>query len=504
MSRPNILLITADQLRSDAVACNKAAANAHALAHHVRTPHLDQLAREGATFTNCHTPSPICVPARASLTTGNYPHRCTGRKNNGGAILPGQPKLAEVFAAAGYRTCAIGKLHYLPYAKPGESRTLHGFQEAELNEEGRILSEFSAGGEGRGLEDYHDWLDEQGWSGFERAHNVGNNDAKPASSPVPADLHEEAWVMVRTLAALERHQAQANGKPLLLWTSFAKPHPPYDPPPPYDTMYDPRHMPGPVGGWDGEFGADRDAELGRRRVEYGWDRYAPQTVLASRARYAGLITFQDHLIGKILVKLESLGLASETIVLFTSDHGDLLGDFGRFFKTCFYDGAVKVPMIWRLPMRVAISHEPRAQLVGLQDVLPTLCSLAGIPFAETVDGRDLSPVLHDASAEVRDIIVSEAEDGGQKAMLRNARYKYIWTELGGREELYDLETDPCELTNLAAVDAHQAPLAALRAKLIAWACDTKDTRLVANGKLAQKPLLTEAGFKQGNLGWRRY
>ena len=134
LKRPNVLLITADQLRADAIGPG---GNAF-----VQTPNLDRLAESGVNFTNAYTPSPICVPARASITTGNYPHKCTGSKNNAGRIRDGQLKIAQVFADAGYKTYAMGKLHYLPYSPPGQPRLVHGFQHVRLTESGRILKHF--------------------------------------------------------------------------------------------------------------------------------------------------------------------------------------------------------------------------------------------------------------------------------------------------------------------------------------------------------------------------
>ena len=168
---------------------------------------------------------------------------------------------------------------------------------------------------------------------------------------------------------------QQSAQPFLLWASFSKPHAPYDPPRPYDTMYDPRQIPAPLGGWaNDELLRGCDPELIRRPIVYGWDRFSPEAVQISRAYYAGMVTFQDAMIGRIVDWLEKHDLLEETIIVYTCDHGDLLGDFGRFFKTNMFDGAVKVPQIWRVPGQSAGDFR-RDQLVGLQDILPTLCAL---------------------------------------------------------------------------------------------------------------------------------
>jgi arylsulfatase A-like enzyme len=504
----NVLLITADHMRNDALSCNAGWSNASALAHVVRTPALDRLAREGVSFANAYTPDPICVPARASITTGNYPHTCTGDKANSGRIRDDQPQLAELFADGGYATYAIGKLHYVPYAPPGTPRLLHGFQYAELNESGRMLAQFDPRGEATGIEDYHDYLRQAGWGGYQRAHGIGNNDVHPSPSPLPAEHHAEAWVAARAIAALERHQAREDGQPFLLWASFSKPHPPYDPPRPYDTLYDPRQVPPPLGTWGDEAVMQgRDPELTRRRVVYGWDRLSPQAVQASRAFYAGMVTFQDAMIGRIVDWLQARNLLEETLIVYTSDHGDLLGDFGRFFKTCMYDGSVKVPLIWRAP-GLASSTCRRDQLVGLQDILPTLCALTGVSLPCQVDGQDLSPMLHDPAAPGRDRYVAETRSGrdGQKAMVRTAEWKYIYCTEEGTEELYDMRAPDGELRNLAADPAHRQARESLRASLIHWCREHGDDQLLDGGDLARTHREEEPApsFSLGAMGWRWY
>lgn len=509
--QPNILIITADHMRNDALACNAAWSPASSLAHVIQTPNLDRLAGEGVTFANAFTPNPICVPARASITSGNYPHKCTGVKSNQGYIRDDQPKLAQIFAQSGYATYAIGKLHYVPYAPPGQPRLLHGFQYAELNEEGRILKEFDPAGDRQGLEDYHDYLKSMGWGGYERAHGLGNNDVHPAPSPVPAEHHEEAWVAARTIAALDRHLRDSPEQPFLMWTSFSKPHSPYDPPAPYDTMYDPRHIPEPMGGWDNEeLLRGRDPELILRRKIYGWDRFSPQAVRVIRAYFAGLVSFQDAMIGRLLEWLGQTGLLESTIIVYTSDHGDLLGDCGRFFKMCMYDGAVRIPMLWRVPGVIFQGRQHvREQMVGLQDILPTLCSLTGVKLDYSVDGIDLTPALKDPASAGRDVFVSQTEEprcGGQKYMARTRDWKYIYCEAGGSEELYDARRPDGELNNRAGDPACASIRQELRDYLVRWCVQHGDHQMLGDGKLATIPVerLPSAEFSVTRLGWRWY
>lgn len=503
----SIVLIMGDHIRGDALHCNLREGESSSLAQIVRTPNIDRLAKEGVSFLNAFTPDPICVPARAVITTGNYSHKCTGLKSNSGRIKDDQPKLAGIFASAGYRTCAIGKLHYVPYSPPGESRLVHGFEYVELNEEGRVLARFDPLGEMEGLEDYHDFLRAHGWSGYTRAHGIGNNDVHPSPSPLPLDLHEEAWVAERSIAWLRQHIEREPEKPFLLFASFAKPHPPYDPPRPYDSLYDPRQVSPPLGDWeDDSLLDDRDRELAVRRSRYGWHWLSREAVQLIRSYYCGMMTLQDAMIGRIIEFLEETGLLDETIVIYTTDHGDLLGDLRSFFKAAMYDGAVRIPFIWRVP-GVVPSDQPhhRYQLAGLQDILPTLCALTGVNLPSEVDGQDLTPILTDPNASGREFIVSHTlEPPLRKYMLRTERWKYVYTEVGGVEELYDATRPDAELTNLAPETPEV--LRELREKLIEWCIENEDTRFVSDRKLpvSSEDVLPPAVFNPDGMGWRKY
>ncbi|MGD9497238.1 MAG: sulfatase [Armatimonadota bacterium] len=494
VDRPNVLLITADHMRRDALGCNGN--------EFVRTPHLDALARRGVTFACSYTPNPICVPARASITTGNYSHVCTGTKSNGGRIRDDQVKIAAHFAQAGYRSIAVGKLHYVPYAPPGEPRLLHGFQHAELCEEGRIIARFDPTGRMRGLEDYHDWLLQTGWGGYERAHAIGNNDVHAAASPLPEEFHPDSWVATRAIANLDTHLRSNPDQPFFMWASFTKPHPPYDPPQPWDRMYDPREIPPPVGTC--ELLADRDPMYRTWPIAYGWDRMSPEAIQNSRAHYFGLVSFQDHNIGRIIAFLRDTGALDDTIIVYTADHGDLLGDFRCFFKCNMFEGSVGVPLIFAGP-GVAPQGSVSA-LAGLQDILPTLADMTGAPLPRQVMGKSLAAVLAGEQSRVREHYVAQSLDSpNQRYMVRSERWKYVYHELGGVEELYDEVADPAELRNLAA---HKPEVVAeLRGMLIDWARENGDDALLDDsGDLVTSPeegALCE-GFEANRMGWRWY
>ena len=491
----NVLLISADHMRGDALACN---GNSF-----VKTPNLDALAESGATFRRCYTPNPICVPARASITTGNYSHVATGRKNNGGLIRDGQNKIAEVFARAGYETYALGKLHYVPYSPPAQSRLLHGFQHAELCEEGRIIKSFAAKGGRRGLEDYADYLEDVGYDGYTRAHGLGNNDLHPCPSPLPAEHYVDAWVAARTIANLETHQSKRKDRPFFAWMSFVKPHPPYDPPQPYDRLYDPLTLPKPFGAME-----DRDHRnpfVRTTAYQHGIDFLSPEAIQVMRAHYYGMVTFQDEMVGRVMSYLEAAGLRENTIVVYVSDHGDLLGDFGGCFKCNFQEGAVRVPLIISAPGQVA-AMGARDELAGSQDILPTLAAMTGVEPAYPTHGRDLSPVLA-GKGGVREVIFSQCKDSPwQMVMACDGRWKYGYCEANAYEELYDLESDPTELRNLIPEGGAPEEAARLRREIVRWCRETGDESMLAGDDLARSEVDVDAlcTFSPGSMGWRWY
>jgi arylsulfatase len=492
MPRPNILLVCADHLRNDALGCN---GNPF-----VHTPNIDRFARSGVTFCNSFSTNPICVPARASVTTGNYPHRATGELGNNGRIRDDQPILAEHFNSAGYATYAVGKLHYVPYSKPGEPRLVHGFQSVDMMEEGRIVSGL-APDPPRGQEEYFDYLSDVGWAGYTRAHGVGNNDVHPAPSPLPAEHFVDQWVARTTIERLEQHTSHRAHEPWLTWMSFPKPHSPYDPPDPYHRFYDPRHIPAPIGSVDDL--ADKSPELRLRQANYNWSLMSPEAIQVARAHYFGLVTFQDYCFGQVLDYLDETGQRENTIIAYMSDHGDLLGDFGTFFKSNMLNGSVCVPSIWAGP-DIEARDTPHTALVGLQDVLPTIASMSSADLNEQVHGCDLSPVLSGQTDSVRDFIVSQTGGSGSRQIMGfDGRWKYIYSEKNGFAELYDELDDPEELHNVAQVAPEQA--SRLHTRLVDWCRETGYDDMLDGDDMVRTEQIVEPGvFNGGPFGWRWY
>jgi arylsulfatase len=495
--KPNILLIMCDQMRYDAIGAN---GNAR-----IQTPNLDELARAGVNFSNAYTPNPICVPARASLTTGCYSHKCIGRKSNDGVIKEGFPLLGAELQKRGYRTYAMGKLHYLPYRPVRDERVTHGLETVELYESGRMLQQFDPRLERGGVEDYYDYLKEVGWHGYTRANGMGNNDVYPATSPIPEEYYVDTWVTDRAIHHMQKHLEIHSGEPFLMWASFPKPHSAFDPPRPYDGMYDPREMDEPAGGIEYliEQGIDYSyAEY----IRFMWDKLSPQAQKQIKANYYGLISLQDKQIGRLLRFLRDRGLEEDTIVVYTADHGEMLGDKGIYFKRILYQPAVRVPLMIKYPQGLPRSFRSGC-LAGLQDILPTLCGLIGEPLKTEVDGKDLTPVLTRDEA-VRDYYVSQCNTadpdriGNQIYMVTDGNWKYIYTVNGGVEELYDLRSDVDELHNLAL--SLPGRTADFRDRLWQWCVDNGDGEMLDGNRLVKTERMPLTIQAPANPFGRRY
>jgi len=233
---------------------------------------------------------------------------------------------------------------------------------------------------------------------------------------------------------------------------------------------------------------------------------SPQGIQLARAHYFGLVSFHDAMAGRILAFLEETNLVGDTIVVYTADHGDLLGDFGSFFKTCFFDGAVKVPLIIRAPSLVP-AGAVRHQLVGTLDILPTLCTLAGVDPPHSPDGMDLQEILRSDSSAGREYFISQTMDSPtQKYMVRSHDWKYVYCEEGGTEELYDVHADPSELHNLAHSTAYETVVRKLKDVLVQWCIDEGDDQMVRDGELVRSTPIDPASvsFADQIMGWRWY
>jgi choline-sulfatase len=338
-----------------------------------------------------------------------------------------------------------------------------------------MLAEFDPLDEKGGVEEYHDYLKTVGWGGYTRADGMGNNDVFPNTTALPKEHFVDTWVTDRSLHYLDRHTAETPDKPFFLWTSYPKPHSAFNPPRPFDAMYDPREMSAPTGSI-GDIQERGLTFLYKNHKEFMWDKLSPEAMKNIRAHYYGLITLQDEQIGRLLDSLEEKGILDDTVIIYTADHGDMLGDFGLFFKSNFYNASARIPFMLSYPKRLA-SGTVSDTLAGLQDILPTLLSLTGVEFPFAYDGIDLS-----ASPE-REYFVGQCLMGReQTSMVCDREWKYIYHALGGISELYSMG-DIKELKNLAA---EKPELTEKYKRLLTdWCIEHGDVHLLDGDKLVK-------------------
>lgn len=434
MERPNILLLFTDMQRADTIA---------ALGNPViRTPHLDRLVRDGTAFTRCFTPSPVCVPARICLHYGRWPHRtrCT---HNGEQVADDGSSYVARLGKAGYRTHGIGKMHFHPFD------ALCGFQSRESQEEMVDKPQ---------QDDYVRYLHAKGFSHVIDPHGVRSDwYYLPQVAPMPAALHPTQWIGDRAVSFIEQ---QSGKDPWYLTASFIHPHPPFALPAPWYRLYDSVDMEDPQIPEDWQIHHTRANRI-QNRYKYrdqGWDRHLARQI---RAAYYGCISFVDFQIGRILAALEASGTLDSTLIIFSSDHGELLGDYRCYGKRSMHDGATRIPLLARLPGTFAagaICERP----TSLVDLAPTMCGL-GRADASGLDGLPLHELV--ADRHDRDAVFSQHHRGAQAEYLIATRdWSLFWSAADRREYAYHRAIDPRQ-TRLVSEAWHPRELAELRQRL---------------------------------------
>ena len=434
----NIVLIHSDQHRFDCLGCN-----GHPL---LRTPNLDRLAAEGVNFAMAFTPSPICSPERASLLTGLWPirHGCLSIPNTElyRPALDGLPTFSQVLRERGYRLGYVGRFHQELRGDPRD----YGFDDY------LPLGEYNLWRQGQGLPDMPQ---SNGWFGQTDPH------IRPSQSRL-------AWGADRTIETIERYAAV--GKPFLVRWDPVEPHLPNVVPEPYASMYPPQTIRPWTSFPDSLEGKPYIQHQQRRtwKVDgWPWQRWAPIV-----SRYLGEVTLMDEQIGRVLAAIDRLGLCDNTLVVYTTDHGDMCGAHGMMDKHfIMYDDVVRVPLIARLPGLLPAGGVCDAFVCHALDLAATFCELAGAPAPKTFQGRSLLGVAAGADSQPRQDIFSMWH-GGQlgsftQRMVRDRRWKYVWNA-SAEDELYDLQADPAELVNRAADGAVRDELARLRRRLAEW------------------------------------
>ncbi|NOU90625.1 sulfatase-like hydrolase/transferase [Paenibacillus sp. LMG 31460] len=468
MNRPNILLITSDQQHWNTIG---------AFNEEIHTPNLDRLVREGTTFTRAYCPNPTCTPTRSSIITGMYPSQ-HGAWTLGTKLLEDRHTVGEDFNKNGYQTALIGKAHFQPLRGTDEYPSLEAYP---LLQDLDIWREFTGPfygfdhvelarnhtNEAHVGQHYAIWMEEKGcknWRDYFLPPTGTMDKSIMHKWPIPEEFHYNTWIAERSNALLEQYKE--NNEPFFLWSSFFDPHPDYLVPEPWDTMYDPDQLTIPAvtpGEHDRnpphfrmtqeenpDFSAWRETGQGI----HGYQSHSLQSPDERKklvATYYGMISCMDKYIGKILNKLDELGLADNTIVVFTTDHGHFFGQHGLQYKGGFhYEDLIKLPFIVRYPAHVPEGRVSPA-IQSLVDLAPTFLSLSGIPIPPVMTGVDQSSVWFGTQPEARNHTICEFRHEPttihQKTYV-DERYKITVYYNQTYGEIFDLQEDPGELNNL--------------------------------------------------------
>jgi arylsulfatase A-like enzyme len=461
----NILLIVVDQWRSDCLG----------VAGHpvLQTPHLDVLARQGTRFTRAYSAVPSCIAARAALLTGLDQRRHGRIGYRDGVDWNYEPTLGGVFAAAGFHTQAVGKMHVHP------ARSLCGFHNILLHD-GYMHFGRRRQPEQNQEDDY--LVDLRRHAGVDADvidAGPGCNGYSVAPWPYDTMLHPSAWVTTQAADFLRRRDPRM---PFLLKVSYHRPHPPIDPPASYLDFYRDTPLPAPAcGDWNDRPGVPNVAGRGASLDSPVHLTGAGEDL--ARRGYFAQCTFIDHQINRLLHALHEHRLANDTSVVFVSDHGDMLFDHRLVAKSQPYEGSAGIPFLVRpapsLRLPAGLTCDA---LVELRDVLPTLCDLAGVPMPAGIDGRSVVPFCRGhAPADWRASLHGEHEAGNSSNQwIVRGPWKYVWYSQTGTELLFNLGDDPRESHDLAA--ARPSELAELR-HLLVEALAGREEGYVANDTL---------------------
>lgn len=464
----NLLLITSDQQHYMTLGI---------LNPEIETPNLDRLARQGMLFDRAYCPNPTCTPTRASLITGQYPSQ-HGAWTLGTKLPDDAPVVGDDLHKAGYKTALIGKAHFQPTRSTEEYPSLesmpllqdlefwknfkkpfYGFDHVELAR--NHTNEYLVG------QHYALWMEEKGLKNWRDYFipPVGSWDPKKLYHwDIPEEFHYDAWIADRSMAMLEEYAKE--DQPFFLWSSFFDPHPDYLVPTPWDTMYDNRKLTVPAvvpGEHDQnpphfqltqQLGADFSAYQESGFYNHGMHSHAghsEEEIHKNMSVYYGMVSLMDKYIGKILDKLDELGLTENTLVVFTTDHGHFFGQHGLHAKGPFlYEDMIRVPMIARLPGAIPAGSRCSA-IQSLVDIAPTLLDFVGVPIPHTMTGLSEKLVWTGEKEEVRDHALCEDHHEPTTIQLRtyvDKRYKLTVYYNQTYGELFDLEQDPRELHNL--------------------------------------------------------
>ncbi|MBV7338815.1 sulfatase-like hydrolase/transferase [Chloroflexi bacterium TSY] len=468
--RPNIILIITDQQRYETIG---------ALGYsHVDTPHLDRLVNEGVAFSQCHVNSPSCGPSRASLFTGHFPHNSGVQRNND----PWPRIWVQDLREAGYYCVNIGKMHADPYSN------MHGFHERFVveNKQRRLAEPLWSGNPHVFDDEWDKALAVQGFERPEKEAYMAWPDARERQGcfewKLPENLHPDVFTGDLALRWIDKAPNEME-EPLFLQVGFPGPHPPFDPIERYVKPYMERDLEilpvteAEMAGQPETLKSLRARIADRKADSIDFDPLASdEQRQRQRAYYLANMTMIDEQVGRILEALEQRDMLENSVVIFTSDHGDCLGDHGLVEKWNMYDSSVRVPLVVWSPKRYQGSRVVDA-LTQWFDIGPTILDLAGAEPTTPMEAQSLLPFLKnegEIETERHRYVFSEhapdlmLQNVGYLYMVRDERYKLVDYRGMDEGQLFDLTSDPNETVNLWSDSSHQGTRQRLQRTLDDW------------------------------------
>ena len=453
MKRPNVLLLYTDQQRWDTI---HAGGNPY-----IHTPNLDRLAQEGALFNRCYCNAPVCMPSRQSMLSGTYPS-VNGCTDNGIEFDEGRLTLMDVLSTYGYTTANLGKLHFKNHSDR-DHRELHpkyGFDHLVLSDEPGCYDDA-----------YIKWVEERAPEWVEKCrialppaydgppnHAPSRDPVEPYTFEAPEELSHSAFVADETKTFIEQHQEQhQSGKPWFAIAGFYAPHCPFNAPQRFVEMYEQAKMPLPKFDLDG-LPHPWDSAL-RELPDEQWQKI--------KLYYYALISHVDDCVGQILDALEASGQMEDTLIIFTSDHGEHLGDHGITSKgPPGLDSCTRVPLLVRYPHKVKVGKQ-YDDLVESVDITSTIVDYCGIQVPPQFQGRSFRALIEGKDFQARSSTFTELKNPFRYSWkaIRTQQYKYCVNQ-DGEELLYDHIKDPYEQHNVVHDPGYEDALATVRHEML--------------------------------------
>lgn len=403
----------------------------------VDTPTFDRLASQGTVFTDAYCLMPLCTPSRMCMLTGREARTC-GAWDNGAILDPDLPTIPKVFAAAGYTTCLVGKMHF------GGNLQFHGFQHRP----------------------YGDLTGRTGhqWEPLTLLQDSMESRTRDAGvTAIPESKLQDEVVATETVAFLREHQHAHPDKPWFLCASFSRPHFPLTAPRRHIERYWPNRVTEPRVPAAGD-AYDHPMSIGMREG-FKVDRVDHDEMMRARAAYFGCVSYLDEVIGDLLLRLEATGLLENTIIVYTTDHGEMAGEHGTWWKNGWYEACTRVPLIISTPEQRQLGGHVQtiATPTSHNTLFPTFCGLTGVRPPEGLTGSDLSAAIHGQSTIAPqpvycDSLIPRWGEGTEFRMIRWGQYKYV--RFRNCEPLFfDLQADPGEQHNLISNATDDAKVA---------------------------------------------